>query len=72
MSANTASHAGLESRVGNNVPRLRGDFVIWDPDREFTVSVALSYVKLVRITFTFYDLAITDFSKEYEMARDYV
>ncbi|KAF6035427.1 hypothetical protein EB796_006261 [Bugula neritina] len=38
MSANTAKHAGLQMRVGNTTPGLRGDLVIWNPDKQFTVT----------------------------------
>ena len=37
MSAHTAQHAGLEKRVGNLAPGLRGDLVIWDPEASFKV-----------------------------------
>ena len=37
MSAHTAQHAGLEKRVGNLAPGLRGDLVIWDPETSFKV-----------------------------------
>ena len=44
MSANTAKHAGLSKLVGNNAPRLVGDFVIWNPDEKFTVSFTSSFL----------------------------
>ena len=42
MSANTAKHAGLRLKVGNNAPRLRGDLVIWDPEQQFTVMFTIA------------------------------
>ncbi|XP_067950969.1 allantoinase, mitochondrial-like [Watersipora subatra] len=45
MSANTAKHAGLMRKVGNNAPGLRGDFVIFDPDQSFTVTKEMLHHK---------------------------
>jgi len=55
MSANTAKHAGLQMRVGNTTPGLRGDLVIWNPDKQFTVSYMLynfMYLHIVVYTYT--------------------